>query len=203
VEITATAYPLYWPEGWKRTPQWKRDRSRFGRHLTIYVASQDVLEELRRLGASQTVLSTNLRVRSDGIPYSGQKIPADTGVAVWFKLGGEQRVLACDRWLRIEENLRAIALHIQALRGMDRWGVGNVAQAFAGFTALPERAGGLAWWEVLGYDPEPENLRAITAAEIEERFRKLALVHHPDRGGNAEKWHELQEARAQALATKQ
>ena len=57
---------------------------------------------------------------------------------MYFKLDSvpEGLVLACDRWLRVEDNIAAVAAHIGALRGIDRWGVGSVRQAFAGYKRL-------------------------------------------------------------------
>jgi len=198
----ATPWPLYWPDGWPRTERYKRAPSRFNRQgLTVYGACQDVLAELKRLRAGNApILSSNLRVKPNGMAYAGQRIPDDPGVSVWFVLRGEPRVLACDRWQRVEENFRAVALHIGAIRGMDRWGVGSIEQAFAGFVALPERAGGTPWWDVLEYDGEPDNIASLTREEVEKRFRELAHKYHPDKGGTLEEWHRLQDARAQALA---
>ncbi|OYE02620.1 hypothetical protein [Nostoc sp. 'Peltigera membranacea cyanobiont' 232] len=47
----------------------------------------------------------------------------------------------------MKDNLRAIGLHIAAMRGMERWGV---EQAFAGYQALPPQASERKWWEILG-----------------------------------------------------
>lgn len=196
--ISVQAFPLEWPDGWKRTAF--PTASKFGRGkvytLTPYSAAQAVLGELARLGAKRPVISSNLRVRADGVPYSGQRQPQDAGVAVYFELDAQPRVLACDRWQRVEENLRAIALHIEAVRGQERWGVGTVAQAFAGYAALPERAGGRAWWEVLDVPPDAD------PEKIERAYKQRAHECHPDKGGSPEAWHELQDARSQALAAK-
>jgi hypothetical protein len=69
-------------------------------------------------------------------------------------------------------------------------GGGVLDRAFVGFAALPEKAS-QPWREVLGIPS------AVIASEdvIETRFRELARVHHPDRGGNAEKFHEIVQAR--------
>ena len=140
------------------------------------------------------IISTDLRMRQDGIPYANQRPPADPGAAVWFTLRGEERVLACDRWDRVEHNLRAIAKHIEALRGQKRWGVGSLEQAFRGFAALPEQAGsGQSCWAVLGLGGP------AASGEVEKAFRRLALTRHPDHGGSSEGWHELALARKQAL----
>ena len=72
------------------------------------------------------MISTNLKLRLDGLPRSDQATPADPGVAVYFELDGKTIVLACDKWNRVADNIYAIAKHVDALRGQDRWGVGTV-----------------------------------------------------------------------------
>jgi hypothetical protein len=45
---------------------------------------------------------------------------------------------ACDRWDSVADNVQAIRKTIEALRGIERWGTGDMVQrAFAGFVALP------------------------------------------------------------------
>lgn len=196
----ATAFPLAWPAGWRRTMDGLRGLSRFAKgpraaSLTPYSGAQEVLRELALLGARLPVISTNLRTRNDGIPLSGQKRPADPGVAVYFTLQSGERVLACDCWTTVEDNLRAIAKHINAIRGMQRWGVGSIEQAFRGFTALPEAVGS-SWRAVLAFHseerPSPE--------QIQSRFREFAKRLHPDlEGGDAARMAELNVAREEAL----
>lgn len=194
-----TASPLYWPDGWERTPAADRRRSRFGGKVyahSVYGATQFTLGELKRLGVPSwnVITSTNLPLNRDGMPYSGKRVPDDPGVAVWFSLHDEERVLACDRWDKVECNLHAIGLHVEALRGQERWGVGTLEQAFRGFAALPETAGGASCWDVLGLDREQ-----ASAESIEARFRELARKRHPDMGGNAADFSALVDARKAAL----
>jgi hypothetical protein len=73
----------------------------------------------------------------------------DPGIAVYFTLGKKRVVLACDKWAAPQENIYAIAKHVEALRGQDRWGVGSIEQAFAGYMALEERTGP-SCFEILG-----------------------------------------------------
>lgn len=103
----------------------------------------------------------------------------DPGVAVYFKLKGKPRVLACDKWHSAAENMAAIAGHIEAIRAVDRYGVGTLDQAFAGYQALPQTAA--SWFTVLEFSEPPREW-----AVIESRFKSLARVHHPDVGGNPE-----------------
>ena len=191
IRETVTAWPLYWPPGWPRTKY--RKPSAFG-DSNPFRETQNVLAELGRMGvrSRDIVISSHMKLKPDGTAYARQIIP-DHGVAVWFVLKGEERVLACDRWARIEENLHAIALHIAALRGQQRWGVGTAEQAFAGFVALPEQAGGEPWHETLGVSPD------ASRETIDAAYKRLALLHHPDRGGDRAQWDRLQDVRRIAL----
>lgn len=142
--VGVTAYPLFWPTGRPRAQ--RRSRSSF-RNSNVYRETQEVRRELELLGARSVIVSTNLMLRNDGIPYAGQKQPSDPGVAVWFDLKGVQHALACDAWDRAEDNLRAIAKHVEAMRGQLRWKVATAQEAFAGFKALPVGGESRPWWE--------------------------------------------------------
>ncbi len=149
---------------------------------------RELANEIQRLDARNAILSTNVRLRLDGLPYSNQAQPEDRGVAVYFELKGKPVALACDRWLRVEDNIWAVVKHVESIRGQDRWGVGSIDQAFRGYMALPERTSGSAWWEVLGV---PIN---ASAEQVKEAYRLLAKKHHPDAGGDVELFRRVQEA---------
>jgi len=191
-------YPLTWPFGWARSTS--RNRSEFGNH-SIADCIDEIIRQLNLLRASEIVISTNLKVRGDGLPYSTQRQPDDPGVAVYFKLRRfvaarvvyDDRVLACDKWGKVEDNLWAVAKHIDALRGQQRWGVGNVEQAFAGYQALPPAAGPEPWWTVLGIE------RGAGLAEIRVAYRAKVKEAHPDAGGNADAFNRVQQAYEAAM----
>lgn len=183
-------YPLQWPSRLARMKPAERKHSQFGgrdrANLSPHHTAVELLDELARLGASSWVITSCLPSRGPGgIPYADASRGDDPGVAVWFDYHGVERVLACDRWLTPAENLRAIAKSIEAMRGLDRWGVADVLEGvFAGFAAaLP--AGphvGRPWREVFGVDGlqlEAEDLLAVVKA----RHRKLIADAHPDAGG--------------------
>lgn len=192
-----TAYPLSWPLGWKRTPISGRARSRFGNH-SLAQAAKEALTQLARMdvGDWNVVISTNVALRLDGLPLSNQKAPEDPGVAVYFKLKNQDRVLACDRWDRVEHNLWAIAKHVEAIRAQDRYGVGTVEQAFAGYAALPDPERDQEWHGVLAFALNAQ----LTRDDIETRYRELVKRHHPDKGGDAVTFDRIVKARAAALA---
>jgi hypothetical protein len=178
---TATAYPLSWPIGQPRTAWNKRQRARFDDRRGMGRARDMMLQELARLGATGVTISTNLALRNDGLPRAGQPEPKDPGVAVYFKLGGQPHVFASDRWDRVADNMWAIKLHIEALRGTERWGVGRANQAFAGYRQLmaPPQVDD-PWWEVLQC---PEHCAREFA---EDQYRRMARQAHPDAGGSHE-----------------
>jgi hypothetical protein len=187
----AESYPLAWPDGWKRTAY--RKNSAFA-IPTIGAVSKRVLKELKLLGASSVVVSTNLMLRSDGLPYSNQRQPEDPGVAVYFLYKDKRMCFACDSYRKIEENLVAIAKTIEALRGMARWGASQMMErAFTGFSALPAKTG-REWWEILNVS------RQADKGSIETQFRYLAKTAHPDTPtGSHQAMAELNRAREEAL----
>ncbi len=204
-------YPLQWPDGFARTKSSDRRHSRFsdrGARPSPYEAAKGVLAELKLMHASHITITSTLPTRADGLPYADGRSD-DPGIAVWAVMQGQERVFPCDVWHTHGENLRAIALSLNAMRGLERWGMAEVVQrTFAGFAALP--AGGDAappprlrvWREVLSgvdgplaaaewpVDMENDELLAIAKA----RHRRLVKQHHPDVGGNADLMAEINAA---------
>lgn len=196
-----TNYPLSWPVFQPRTKPQDRERARFGtrssigyagnyvsgRKHTISESARELEQEIRRMGGSDMIISSNLRVKANGLPYSGQRTPDDPGVAVYFKWHKKDLAFACDKWLSIEDNLWAIVKHIEALRGQERWGVGTLDQAFAGYTALPD-PDALQWFQVLHVSPNASN------EEIRRAYLQLVRQHHPDAGGDSLMFDQVQKA---------
>lgn len=202
------AFPLSWPVGRPRTPRHRQERARFGarigsrnesgggsRPLTVDAALSRLKHQIKLLNASQLVVSSNLALRRDGLPRSGQGEPADCGIAVYFRINQKPYVVSCDRWDRVADNIAAIAAHLDAMRGQDRWGCGTLEQAFAGYKALPAQQETKPWWQVLGFvSCEPPSFNHAKSA-----YRLLAAKYHPDTpGGDLEKMKALNEAYQQA-----
>jgi hypothetical protein len=177
-----TRNPLAWPLGWPRAPERKPSRfTSHGRDITISAALSRLELELDRLGATEPLLSTNLKLSLSGVPYSGQAEPTDCGVAIYFKLKGHDRVLACDRYTSASGNIAAIASHIDALRRIERYGVGSIEQAFAGYAALPPPGedNRPAWRSVLRFEPNDQ----ITVDIVQARYRALAKARSNENRG--------------------
>jgi len=176
------AHPLTWPAGWprargRRVAQFheRADNGYGQKQLTLATALDRLETELERLGAKEVILSTNRERRVNGMISAAGSEPADPGVAIYFKLKGKDTVLACDAWMRVADNVNAIAKHIEAIRGMDRWGVGTVEQVFTGYQALPAPE---QWWTVLGLSS------SATIEQIEAAWKQKIAECHPDRGGS-------------------
>jgi len=172
---TQSAYPLSWPTHRPRAKS--RVDSPFGNH-SMEGGTQELRRQLKILGAHRFVLSTNVELRLDGLPRSDRRSPVDPGVAVYFQLQGKPVVMACDKWRSVEDNLWAITKHIEAIRGTQRWGVGELAQAFAGYTALPPPADMRPWWAVLGVT------EGCTYKQAYEAYKSAIRKAHPDTGGS-------------------
>jgi len=195
--MTLEAYPLTWPTGQPRIPAWKRTDSQF--KVQIGRTRDELLAELRLLGASGVVISSNLPVRRDGIPYADAREPQDPGVAVYFdrRVNGERRpfVIACDTYRKLVWNMRAIGMTVEALRTIARHGASSMLeQAFTGFAALPPAHQVKPWWETLGV------AREATADEARAAWVELAKIHHPDAGGSNERMTEINAAFERAKA---
>lgn len=177
-----TRSPLSWPAGRERTPSHRRQRPKF-KSGSFATCRDELLAELRRAKAQEVILSTNVALRQDGLPLANQRNPNDPGVAVYFTRKSKPLSLCCDRWIAVEDNLRAIQDVVQCIRTIERRGTGEMVDAaFTGFQQLPPAANASGqWWQVMGLSPQ------TATAEVQERFRELVMRHHPDRGGDSDK----------------
>jgi hypothetical protein len=134
-----------WPG--ERTPGYQRKST--GRFRASYQSTLDLLEtELAHLGASRIVIETGHRpqdIRLDGWPRANAADPGFPGVVVSFESKhGPLRYFTdvFDRdwsgdppgW---QANLRAIALGLEALRKVERYGIGKRGEQYTGWSALP------------------------------------------------------------------
>ena len=213
--MTITAFPLAWPPGWKRTAADARTFGQFGttknsaigswrtkQDITVAVATQRLRAELDRMAVrgDDLVLSTNLKLRLDGMPRSDQAQPADPGAAVYWNdpWTAAPRCMAIDRYTKVEMNIAALAATIEAMRAIERHGGAIVLErAFTGFAALPAPiVAGMKrhWRDILQFGEGAPTRESITS-----RYRILASTMHPDKGGSTADMVELNQARDDAL----
>lgn len=215
--MTIAAYPLAWPVGWKRVDASQRTTGKFGtgerryssdgqhsrvhkKDLTVADGVERILSELGRMGVERQdiVISTNLRLRLDGLPRSNEPEPTDPGAAAYwlerFANGQPTRCMAIDQYARVADNLGAIAATLYAMRAIERHGGAEILnRAFSGFTALPApgQTSAVSWRDVLGHD--------ITNIEqLENAYARCRSTAHPDKGGTSDSFHAVQKAYEQA-----
>ncbi|RVU01105.1 J domain-containing protein [Mucilaginibacter limnophilus] len=197
-------YPLNWPANKPRTAAAERKSAAFnkaGKPVSVAEGVKRVEAELDsytkvgrpyRVPLDTVIISTNLSTGVKGKPLSSLPEPADPGVAVYFQLDGRDYCLPCDKWNRVGDNLAAIAAHINALRGIERWGVGQQHDVYTGFKALPENASpgnGNHWTLVFGLDAD------AMIDVVKDCFKQMAQRYHPDKPhGNENIFKQVNEA---------
>lgn len=169
--------------------------------------------ELAHLGAKDIVIQAGFaagQIRNDGWPY-GKARPSHPAVIVSFRSTSKgQLSFPCLRYGRWEDNLRGIALSLQALRAVDRYGVTQRAEQYTGWAQLPPGSGATpadradadehAAAELIRLSGTTDEATVATllrdAAAVQVVYRIAARRCHPDTGGRREDWDALQEAKA-------
>lgn len=203
--IDARFHPLpVWP--YESRPDGSRAWGQFKAPLA---ATYDLLDrELRHLGASDVVIEAGFQpheIRGDGWPRSNARVPRHPGVAVHFDSSSYGHLrYATDVFRRWEYNLRAIALGLEALRKVDRYGITKGGEQYRGFAALPQAGialgAGMTKEEaakfIHQYVADLYDVDDIeTGVWLTEAYRAAAKKLHPDQGGSADDFQRLQEAK--------
>lgn len=130
---------------WPHAPCTKRQSSPF---KATWKATLDLLErELKHLRATDTVLQTfytRAQIDNRGWPKAGMKA-SGPGVILsfeskpsWDKPNDPNTPLSfpCDQYTELTANVRAIALSLEALRSVDRYGVTRQAEQYRGWAQI-------------------------------------------------------------------
>lgn len=106
-----------------------------------------------------------------------------------------------DDW---RDNLRAVALSLEALRAVDRYGVSRRGEQYRGWQALEAGDGSYGMYSaadardyLMRHYGREEDLRSPTEDQVKSALRRGLFVTHPDRGGNVNEFHRV--ARAKEL----
>jgi hypothetical protein len=155
--------------------------------------------ELRMLDARQIVLQVGYRegdLRLDGMPRATAKMLHDA-VALsfeskWGPLRYETSEFKTRYWRSgregWQENLRAVALAMEALRKVDRYGVSKRGEQYAGWKQLGT---GIDVTEQMTEPMARAYLRDVWGGDI----RRALFETHPDRGGDGTEFRKVQRAR--------
>jgi hypothetical protein len=188
-----------WPAA--TTPSYKRRGA--GTFRASFSDTLDKLEhELGLLKARDIVVSVALSpadIRNDGWPRSTAKPPRHPGVILSFvSKHGPLRYLTDSHELW-QHNLRAIALGLEALRAVDRYGITERGEQYVGWKAIPQSTGdrgdaARVLGSVLGLSIEA--VSGVTAGSEAARslYRSALKAAHPDHDGSRELLEQVQEA---------
>lgn len=192
-----------WPSGMLVKPivDWPGEPTRPGaRTWAPFRASwrqtlQLLERELRQIAATSRVLQVDIPERDfriDGYPRANAR-QNGPGVILTFTapVAGDLSY-PCDTYTDWQDNLRAIALALEALRKVDRYGVTKRGEQYAGFKALPP--GGIALKAPMTQSEARQIVErhygtfVETASEERLAFRMAQRATHPDTGGTAEEF---------------
>lgn len=183
-------------EGWpgRHTPVTQRKRAQF---KATYPQTLALLErELGYLKAKHVVLQVALdesQIRLDGLPYAKAR-PRHSGVILAFESKHGPLSYPCDTYDHWESNLRAIALGLEALRAVDRYGVTKTGAQYRGWQRLdaPEPLDPAEFVSRgTGFSAEEVRLSPVVR---QEAYRVRAKKLHPDAGGSNESMMQLNRA---------
>lgn len=193
-----------WPD--KSTPAIQRKRSPF---QATWAKTIDLLEdELGRVDAKNVVIEVDCdpsEIRIDGHLRANAKLRG-SGVVVSFDSPKGALRFPCDRFDDWKANVRGIALSLQALRTVDRYGVTQLAEQYKGWTALPDTRNEQKSKQQAAAEWMVQRLHANTVGVVpsvqeiignedcrRSAYKTLAAMMHPDKtGGDDTYFRELQ-----------
>jgi len=157
------------------------------------------LKEVRHLCGTDLVLEldvTERAIRLDGGLYANSR-PATPAVRVAFDSVHGPLTYATDRFTTWQDNVRAIALGLEALRKVDRYGITKRGEQYAGWKQLP--AGSGAAPSHMTRDEAGDLLYRVSGLSIyqppEEAWRRARAVSHPDcNDGDRTVWDQVEQA---------
>lgn len=185
-----------WPQ--KRTPSPKN--SPFN---SPYSQTLELLEkELQMLGVRRAVIQIDVEdkhIRRDNLLRSDAR-PNYHGIILSFESKYGPLKYATDVFKDWKCNLRAIALGLEALRKVDRYGITKRGEQYTGWKQLPESTDGISDIQTAAeFIAKYSNFDAgqiIVSEELRvQAYRQAALKLHPDKGGNNQDFYLLQKAR--------
>jgi hypothetical protein len=156
------------------------------RFRSSYADTIDLLtRETDKLGATLVVIQIDLtraEIRNDGLPRASAR-PRHPGIRVSFASTFGPLTYATDRFDDWQDNLRAVALSLEALRAVDRYGVNQSGEQYVGFRAI--EAG--------------PSLDVAAATALIESYgggvKEALFATHPDHGGSSDAFIAVQRAR--------
>lgn len=195
---------------------------RLGKYVfrgTTYSQTLELLDrELRMLKVKGDVVlmvdATERECRLDGQLRADARLATPRVMLAFDTLNHGPLKYQCDRFDPWQYNVRAIALGLEALRKVERYGIATRGEQYRGYTALPSgialgpstmsrrdaatlmvRTAGILWYGDIGVESCVDDLLNDTELLLPDVWRFAVKVAHPDQGGDVEAFKNLQLAR--------
>ena len=165
-------------------------------------------DELRRVRAKDCVLQVEIEeryFRLDGLPRVDARATGPGVVLSFTHPTAGPLMYPCDRFDSWQDNVHALALSLEALRAVDRYGVTKNAEQYRGWKSLPASTDGpmdrdeavrvIAAESGLTDDGNLARDIANDRTIRNEAIRAALKKTHPDTGGNNDAFHRVQRAR--------
>ncbi len=163
-----------------------------------HLAAPRVTEAVLMLDVAESMIRNDGGVKANARPYSD-----DVAISIETKRG--PLVFPCGAFWKWQDNVRAIALGMEALRRVDRYGISPAGEQYTGWKALgsgiavgpaptmteDEAARILAEAGGVPYDTDVDRVRL----HAESLYRIGAKRLHPDAGGDPDEFRRLRGAR--------
>lgn len=176
-----------WPGVLKTT----RYRSNFD--TPIGTTMKLLARELDMLGAKDIVLQAAFRerdIRIDGLPRSNAS-PEHPGLILSFESRHGPLQYSTDEYRSWEENLRAIALSLESLRRVDRYGVSKRGEQYRGWLAIEQTSSDPAASIRNADDARDVLARYSSSTDVDTAIRIAIKATHPDAGGDADAFRQV------------
>lgn len=190
--------------------QWPGELTRDRKASNFSTAWSSTVEllgrELRAIGGTDIVLQvamTEKDFRIDGYPRAQAKAEHP---GVILSLGSKVGPLSwpCDTFTTWQDNIRGIALAMEALRKVDRYGVTKRGEQYTGWKALPQQSSQASGFgsaeDALDYLGDLTGIDVVNSdLEVSVILRRARKLVHPDRPGNTREAWNLVESAADVL----
>lgn len=185
----------YWPDGmavdpigeWPGTLTPNRARSNFSASWSQTLAV--LTRETEALSGREVRLQVAIpasQFRLDGRPRATAKAE-HPGVILTLQSKHGALSYPCDTFDRWQDNVRAIALALEALRKVDRYGVTKRGEQYRGFLALEATAAPAGFASLGAVEEFLARFSGGSAVSLgwPTMVRRAKIATHPDRGGDA------------------
>lgn len=197
-DYRVTPLPAVWPA--KATSVYERGRPQF---KTIWTKALTLLaREIAKLGGRNVEIAVDIddrHLRNDGQLRADAR-PKSPAVIVSFDVAKTRLAFPCDTFTFWQENVDAIARALEALRMVDRYGVQQGKQ-YTGFKAIPATTGvtfttQMAAEYIGKFAGKPSRTIELNRVDAQHACRIAMAATHPDKGGDINAFHRVQQAKS-------